>query len=130
MKYGIAINGKFALINEDENRIRKTITLCMPQYSAAQIKTYVISEVEQGHDGNWYEKGHAPQRPLEEIKVAKLIELGTAFEKPPKPLIVSRQPVLKSTLTRRRTGTSKGWYWFSNRKKAHCFVHTTIVFIK
>ena len=81
MKYGIAINGKFALINEDENRIRKTITLCMPQYSAAQIKTYDDSEVEQGHDGNWYEKGHAPQRPLEEIKVAKLIELGTAFEK-------------------------------------------------
>ena len=68
MKYGIAINGKFALINEDENRIRKTITLCMPQYSAAQIKTYDDSEVEQGHDGNWYEKGHAPQRPLEEIK--------------------------------------------------------------
>ena len=81
MKYGIAINGKFALINEDENRIRKTITLCMPQYAAAQIKTYDDSEVEQGHDGNWYEKGHAPQRPLEEIKVAKLIELGTAFEK-------------------------------------------------
>lgn len=77
----IAINGKFALINEGENRIRKTITLCMPQYSAAQIKTYDDSEVEQGHDGNWYEKGHAPQRPLEEIKVAKLIELGTAFEK-------------------------------------------------
>lgn len=70
MKYGIAINGKFVIINEDENRIRKTVTMCMPQYVTGNIETYEDSEVEQGYDGNWYEKGHAPVIP-DEIKLSK-----------------------------------------------------------
>ena len=35
--------------------------------------------VERGYDGAWYEKGHAPQKPLEEARVEKLKELEAAF---------------------------------------------------
>ena len=35
--------------------------------------------VERGYDGTWYEKGHAPQRPLEEARTEKLAELERAF---------------------------------------------------
>ena len=36
--------------------------------------------VERGYDGTWYEKGHAPQRPLEEARTEKLAELEAAFD--------------------------------------------------
>lgn len=35
----------------------------------------IEGEVEQGHDGGWYLKGYAPQKPLEELKEEKIEEL-------------------------------------------------------
>ena len=78
MKYGIVENHKFILIDEDRQRLENTLPF-MPQYSVEQIGTYDEDQIEQGHDGTWYEKGHAPQRPLEEVKTEKLAELETAF---------------------------------------------------
>ena len=80
MKYGIAINGKFVIIGGDERQVRRTVALCMPQFSVDMIKTYSDDEIEQGHDGNGYEKGHAPQKPVEEARAEKLAELNAAFE--------------------------------------------------
>ena len=79
MKYGIVKNGKFVLIDEDLQRLKNTLPF-MPDLSADQITGYEESEIEQGYDGNWYEKGQAPQRPLEEARAAKLAELNAAFE--------------------------------------------------
>ncbi len=79
MKYGITENHKFVLIDEDLQRLKNTL-LFMPQYRVEQIAEYEDGDVEQGHDRNWYEKGYAPQRPLEEAKAAKLAELKTAFQ--------------------------------------------------
>ena len=59
-------------------RLKNTLPF-MPQYSVDMVETYPDDEVEQGFDGNWYEKGHAPQKPLEEARAAKLAELNTAF---------------------------------------------------
>ena len=79
MKYGIAKNKKFVLIDEDLQRLKNTLPF-MPDLSTDQIAGYEESEIEQGHDGNWYEKGHAPQKPLEEARAEKLAELNAAFE--------------------------------------------------
>lgn len=79
MKYGIVENNKFILIDDDLQRLKNTLPF-MPQYSIEQIGTYYEDQIEQGYDGAWYEKGHAPQRPLEEAKAAKLAELKTAFQ--------------------------------------------------
>ena len=79
MKYGIVENHQFILIDEDRQRLKNTLPF-MPQYSVEQIETYEASEIEQGHDGAWYEKGHAPQRPLEEARTEKLAELEAAFD--------------------------------------------------
>lgn len=78
MKYGIVENHKFVLIDDDLQRLKNTLPF-MPQYSADQIEHYEDSEVEQAYDGCWYEKGHAPQKPLDEAKAAKLEELNVAF---------------------------------------------------
>ena len=78
MKYGIVENNKFILIDEDRQRLENTLPF-MPQYSVEQIGTYDEDQIEQGHDGTWYEKGHAPQRPLEEARTEKLTELEAAF---------------------------------------------------
>ena len=79
MKYGIVENHQFVLIDDDLNRLKNTLPF-MPNLSADQIASYEENEIEQGHDGNWYEKGHAPQKPLEEAKAEKLAELNDAFE--------------------------------------------------
>lgn len=78
MRYGIVENHKFVLIDENMKRLKNTLPF-MPQYSVDMVETYPDDEVEQGFDGNWYEKGHAPQKPLEEARAAKLTELDTAF---------------------------------------------------
>ena len=78
MKYGIAENHQFVLIDDDLKRLENTLAF-MPQYKAGQIAGYADDEVEQGHDGNWYEKGHAPQKPLDEARAEKLAELNAAF---------------------------------------------------
>ena len=78
MKYGIVENHKFILIDDDLQRLKNTLPF-MPQYSVEQIGTYDEDQIEQGHDGTWYEKGHAPQRPLEEARTEKLAELEAAF---------------------------------------------------
>ena len=80
MKYGITENHKFVLIDENLQRLKNTLPF-MPHYSAEQIGTYAEDKIEQGYDGNWYEKGHAPQKPLEEAKAEKLAELNAAFTK-------------------------------------------------
>lgn len=79
MKYGITENHKFILIDDDLQRLKNTLPF-IPQYSVEQIETYEVSEIEQGHDGAWYEKGHAPQRPLEEARAAKLYEINSACD--------------------------------------------------
>ena len=79
MKYGIVENHKFVLIDEDLQRLKNTLPF-MPNLSADQIASYENNEIEQSHDGNWYEKGHAPQRPLEEAKAAKLAEINAACD--------------------------------------------------
>ena len=79
MKYGIVENHKFILIDEDRQRLENTLPF-MPKYSVEQIGTYDEDQIEQGHDGTWYEKGHAPQRPLEEARTEKLAELEAAFD--------------------------------------------------
>ena len=79
MKYGIVENHKFILIDDDLQRLKNTLPF-MPQYSVEQIGTYDEDQIEQGHDGTWYEKGHAPQRPLEEARTEKLAELEAAFD--------------------------------------------------
>ena len=78
MRYGIVENHKFVLIDENLKRLKNTLPF-MPQFSVDMVETYPDDEVEQGFDGNWYEKGHAPQKPLEEARAAKLTELNTAF---------------------------------------------------
>ena len=78
MRYGIVENHKFVLIDENMKRLKNTLPF-MPQYSVDMVETYPDDEVEQGFDGNWYEKGHAPQKPLDEARAAKLTELNTAF---------------------------------------------------
>ena len=78
MKYGIVENNQFVLIDDDPERLKNTLPF-MPQYSVDMVETYPDDEVEQGFDGNWYEKGHAPQKPLDEARAAKLTELNTAF---------------------------------------------------
>ena len=78
MRYGIVENHKFVLIDENLKRLKNTLPF-MPQYSVDMVETYPDDEVEQGFDGNWYEKGHAPQKPLEEARAAKLTELNAAF---------------------------------------------------
>ena len=64
MKYGIVENHKFILIDEDRQRLENTLPF-MPQYSGEQIGTYDEDQIEQGYDGAWYEKGHAPEVPEE-----------------------------------------------------------------
>ena len=78
MKYGIVENHKFILIDEDRQRLENTLPF-MPKWKETDIAPYEDSEIEQGHDGAWYEKGHAPQRPLEEARTEKLAELERAF---------------------------------------------------
>ena len=78
MKYGIVENHKFVLIDDDLQRLKNTLPF-MPKWKETDIAPYEDSEIEQGYDGAWYEKGHAPQRPLEEYRAEKLAELETAF---------------------------------------------------
>lgn len=79
MKYGIVENHKFILIDEDRQRLENTLPF-IPQYSVEQIVTCDEDQIEQGYDGSWYEKGHAPQRPLEEARTAKLAEINAACD--------------------------------------------------
>lgn len=78
MRYGIVENHQFVLIDENLQRLKNTLPF-MPQYSADQIERYEDSEIEWGFDDNLYEKGHAPQKPLEDAKTEKLSELNLAF---------------------------------------------------
>ena len=78
MKYGIVENSRFILIDDDIQRLKNTL-LFMPQYSVDQIKSYEDNQIEQGCDGKWYLTGHAPKKPLEEVRAAKLAELNAAF---------------------------------------------------
>ena len=78
MKYGIVENHKFILIDDDLQRLKNTLPF-MPKWKETDIAPYEDSEIEQGYDGAWYEKGHAPQRPLEEARTEKLTELEAAF---------------------------------------------------
>lgn len=64
MKYGIVENHKFILIDEDRQRLENTIPF-MPKLKETDIASYEDREIEQGHDGAWYEKGHAPEIPEE-----------------------------------------------------------------
>lgn len=48
-------------------------------------------EVEQGYDNNWYLKGYAPQKPLEELKEEKIQELKNNCQK----YIYSKYPIYK-----------------------------------
>lgn len=80
MKYGITENHKFVLIDDDLKRLKNTLPF-MPQLKEAQIVHYEESEVAKAIDGNWYEKEHVPQRPLEEARTEKLDELNGAFTK-------------------------------------------------
>ena len=79
MKYGIVENHQFILIDEDRQRLENTLPF-MPKWKETDIAPYEDSEIEQGYDGAWYEKGHAPQRPLEEARTEKLAELEAAFD--------------------------------------------------
>lgn len=79
MKYGIVENHKFILIDDDLQRLKNTLPF-MPKWKETDIAPYEDSEIEQGYDGAWYEKGHAPQRPLEEARTEKLAELEAAFD--------------------------------------------------
>ena len=79
MKYGIVENHKFILIDDDLQRLKNTLPF-MPKWKETDIAPYEASEIEQGYDGAWYEKGHAPQRPLEEARTEKLAELEAAFD--------------------------------------------------
>ena len=79
MKYGIVENHKFILIDDDLQRLKNTLPF-MPKWKETDIAPYEDSEIEQGYDGTWYEKGHAPQRPLEEARTEKLAELEAAFD--------------------------------------------------
>ena len=79
MKYGIVENYKFILIDDDLQRLKNTLPF-MPKLKETDIAPYEDSEIEQGYDGAWYEKGHAPQRPLEEARTDKLAELEAAFD--------------------------------------------------
>ena len=69
MKYGIVENHKFILIDEDRQRLENTLPF-MPQYSVEQIGTYDEDQIEQGHDGTWYEKGFAPAIP-DDVQLAR-----------------------------------------------------------
>ena len=78
MKYGIVENHKFILIDDDLQRLRNTLPF-MPSLNETDIAAYEDSDIEQGHDGVWYEKGHAPKIPLVEAKTEKLTMLEAAF---------------------------------------------------
>lgn len=78
MKYGIAADGKFVLIDEDLRRVQATLAF-MPSLEEGSIGVYQDGEVEQGCDMGWYLKAHAPQKPLVELKMEKLALLGSAF---------------------------------------------------
>ena len=66
MKYGIAENHKFVLIDDDLQRLKNTIPF-VPQYDLSDIREYMDDEVERGYGGCWYEKGYAPEVPAEVI---------------------------------------------------------------
>ncbi len=65
--FGIAKENKFVLIDEDKEKLLKTLEF-MPQYSIDEIKEYTEEEVEVGYDGNTYLKGFAPLRPNQETE--------------------------------------------------------------
>ena len=79
MRYGIIENKQFVLIDDDIKRLEDTLPF-MPQYSVDQIKSYEDNQIEQGCDGIWYLAGHAPEKPLEEAKAAKLAEINAACD--------------------------------------------------
>ena len=79
MKYGIVENNKFLIIYDDLQRLKNTLPF-MPSLNETDIAAYEDSDIEQGHDGVWYEKGYAPQRPPVEAKTEKLTMLESAFE--------------------------------------------------
>ena len=79
MKYGIVENYKFILIDDDLQRLKNTLPF-MPKWKETDIAPYEDSEIEQGYDGAWYEKGHARQRPLEEARADKLTEINSACD--------------------------------------------------
>ena len=128
MKYGIVENHKFILIDEDRQRLENTLPF-MPQYSVEQIGTYDEDQIEQGHDGAWYEKGHAPQRPLEEARTEKLAELEAAFDTASREGLSTRHPIKRivphrsgsrSMPTKSPTATSKDWCSSCSRKRPPC----------
>lgn len=65
--FGIIKENKFVLIDEDKQKLVKTLEL-MPQYSAKEIREYRDDEIDIGYDGNRYLKGFAPFRPNEETE--------------------------------------------------------------
>lgn len=79
MKYGIVENHKFILIDEDRQRLENTIPF-MPGLKETDIAPYEDSEIEQGFDGAWYEKGFAPKKSLDEVKAEKLTEINAACD--------------------------------------------------
>ena len=79
MKYGIVENHKFILIDDNLVRLRNTLEF-MPQCLDSQIKEYKEEQVEQGYDGVWYEKGYAPEKPIEQARSEKLVVLEAVFE--------------------------------------------------
>ena len=80
MKYGIVENHKFILIDEDRQRLENPIPF-MPKLKETDIAPYEDREIERGADGAWYEKGHAPQRPLEEVRNGKTGRTGNCLYK-------------------------------------------------
>lgn len=80
MKYGITENHRFVLIDDDRQRLINTLAF-VPQYTEDRIGSYPDDEVEQDHQGNWYEKGHAPKKSLAEAKAEKMMALNDAFIK-------------------------------------------------
>ena len=79
MKYGIVENHQFILIDDDLPRLKNTLPF-MPSLNETDIAAYEDSDIEQGYDGVWYEKGYAPQKPLEQARTEKLAMLESAFE--------------------------------------------------
>lgn len=75
MKYGLLKNNQFILIDDDLQRLKNTIPF-MPDFQESNIQEFDDDAIEQGYDGAWYLKGHAPAIPAD-VALAKAKEART-----------------------------------------------------
>lgn len=80
MKYGIIKDNKFIFIDDDKTRLKTTLKY-LPQFKEEDIQEYKDSDIEIGADNNYYLKGYAPQKPLNELKAQKKEEINQARDK-------------------------------------------------